>query len=121
MAHESWSRDRRANVEEQHRRCQHLKGRPENTAPTATPDVDMGQLFPGQDVKWGLSFLINPQQGPVGCSGGSLTWAGLANTYFWVDPSKRVAGVILTQILPFTDPHVLNLYAALERGVYKSL
>jgi len=91
------------------------------TAPTATPDVDMGQLFPGQDVKWGLSFLINPQQGPAGRSGGSLTWAGLANTYFWVDPSKRVAGVILTQILPFTDPHVLNLYAALESGVYKSL
>jgi methyl acetate hydrolase len=52
-------------------------------------------LFPGQDVKWGLSFLINPQQGPAGRSGGSLTWAGLANTYFWVDPSKRVAGVIL--------------------------
>lgn len=91
------------------------------TAPTATPDVDMGQLFPGQDVKWGLSFLINPQQGPAGRSGGSLTWAGLANTYFWVDPSKRVAGVILTQILPFADARVFNLYAAFESGVYKSL
>ena len=33
------------------------------TAPTATPDVDGGQLFPGQDIKWGLSFLINPQEG----------------------------------------------------------
>jgi predicted HTH transcriptional regulator len=38
-----------------------------------------------------------------------------------VDPSKKVAGVILTQILPFVDPRVLNLYAALESGVYKSL
>jgi len=91
------------------------------TAPTATPDVDMGQLFPGQDVKWGLSFLINPQQGPAGRSGGSLTWAGLANTYFWVDPSKKVAGVILTQILPFVDPRVLNLYTKFESGVYKAL
>jgi len=91
------------------------------TAPTATPDIDMGSLFPGQDIKWGLSFLINPQQGPAGRSGGSLSWAGLANTYFWVDPSKRVAGVILTQILPFADSRVLNLYAAFESGVYKSL
>ena len=91
------------------------------TAPTATPDVDMGQLFPGQDIKWGLSFLINPQQGPAGRSGGSLSWAGLANTYFWVDPSKRVAGVILTQILPFVDPSVMKLYAQFESGVYKAI
>ena len=69
----------------------------------------------------GLSFLINPQEGPAGRSGGSLSWAGLANTYFWVDPSKQVAGVILTQILPFVDPRVLGLYAKFENGVYKAL
>jgi methyl acetate hydrolase len=91
------------------------------TAPPSTPDVDMGQLFPGQDIKWGLSFLINPQEGPAGRSGGSLSWAGLANTYFWVDPSKHVAGVILTQVLPFVDPRVLGLYSKFESGVYKAL
>ena len=91
------------------------------TAPPSTPDVDMGQLFPGQDIKWGLSFLINPQEGPAGRSGGSLSWAGLANTYFWVDPSKQVAGVILTQVLPFVDPRVLSLYGKFESGVYKAL
>jgi methyl acetate hydrolase len=84
-----------------------VKIRPlKTTAPDASPDVDLSQLFPGQDLKWGLSFLINPQQGPAGRSGGSLSWAGLANTYFWVDPSKRVAGVIMTQILPFVDPEL---------------
>jgi len=91
------------------------------TAPTATPDVDMGTLFPGQDIKWGLSFLINPQEGPAGRSGGSVSWAGLANTYFWLDPSKRIAGVIMTQILPFVDPHVIALYAKFESGVYKAV
>ena len=50
-----------------------------------------------------------------------LSWAGLANTYFWVDPSRHVAGVILTQILPFADPGVLGLYAKFESGVYKAL
>ena len=91
------------------------------TAPASTPDIDMGQLFPGQDIKWGLSFLINPQEGPAGRSGGSLSWAGLANTYFWLDPSKKVAGVILTQVLPFADSRVLGLYGKFESGVYKAL
>jgi CubicO group peptidase (beta-lactamase class C family) len=65
--------------------------------------------------------LINPQEGPAGRSGGSLSWAGLANTYFWVDPSKQVAGVILTQVLPFADSRVLSLYDKFESGVYKAL
>jgi methyl acetate hydrolase len=91
------------------------------TAAASTPDVDMGQLFPGQDIKWGLSFLINPQEGPAGRSGGSLSWAGLANTYFWIDPSKQVAGVIMTQVLPFADPRVLGLYGKFESGLYKAL
>jgi len=58
---------------------------------------------------------------PAGRSGGSLSWAGLANTYFWVDPSKKVAGVILTQILPFADARVFDIYGKFESGVYKGL
>ncbi len=30
---------------------------------------------------------------PEGRSAGSLAWAGLANTYFWIDPARNVAGV----------------------------
>jgi CubicO group peptidase (beta-lactamase class C family) len=78
-------------------------------------------LYPEQDKKWGLSFLINTQATAEGRSAGSLAWAGLANTYFWVDPAADVGGVILTQLLPFADQTVLGLLAALERGVYGSL
>jgi methyl acetate hydrolase len=56
----------------------------------ATNDVD---LFPGMVKKWGLSFLINTAKTPEGRSPGSLFWAGLANTYFWIDPARNVAGV----------------------------
>jgi len=49
-------------------------------------------FFPGQDKKWGLSFLINTQRTAEGRSAGSLTWAGLANTYFWIDPARNVGG-----------------------------
>ena len=89
--------------------------------PSASPDVDLPQMFPGDDLKWGLSFLINTKQGPAGRSAGTLSWCGLANTYFWVDPAKRVAGVICTQILPFVDPRVMNLYAKFESGVYQAV
>ena len=56
--------------------------------------------------KWGLSFLINTAKTPEGRSAGSLAWAGLANTYFWIDPARNVAGVILMQLLPFVDEQV---------------
>jgi methyl acetate hydrolase len=78
-------------------------------------------FFPGMPQKWGLSFLINTAQTPQGRSPGSLAWAGLANTFFWIDLTKRVTGVFLTQILPFFDPKVITLFCAYETAVYKAL
>jgi CubicO group peptidase (beta-lactamase class C family) len=89
---------------------------------TAIPEASNDfEPWSDQDVKWGLSFMINTQRTPDGRSPGSLAWAGLANTYYWLDPACEVGGVILTQILPFIDPKVMPLYSALERGVYQSL
>jgi methyl acetate hydrolase len=81
-------------------------------------DVD---LFPGMAVKWGLTFLINTLDVPGRRSAGSLAWAGLRNTYYWIDPTKRVGGVFMTQVLPFADPTVLRVFAEFEREVYASL
>jgi methyl acetate hydrolase len=89
-----------------------------SAAPIYSNDVD---LFPGIVKKWGLSFLINTAQTPEGRSAGSLAWAGLANTYFWIDPARNVAGVILMQVLPFFDPKCLEAFAGFERGVYAGL
>ena len=86
--------------------------------PAYSSDFDQ---FPGMAHKWGLSFDINTAAGPNGRSPGSVSWAGLLNTYFWIDPVKRVAGAIFTQILPFFDPGVLKLYGAFERGLYDGL
>ena len=90
--------------------------------PTQMPHLSNPvELFPGMSKKWGLSFLINTEPGPAGRSAGSLTWAGLNNTYFWLDPLKKVAGVFMTQILPFADPTVLLALDAFEGAVYKSI
>jgi CubicO group peptidase (beta-lactamase class C family) len=84
----------------------------------ASNDVD---LFPGMAVKWGLTFLINTQDVPGRRSAGSLAWAGLRNTYYWIDPAKRVGGVFMTQVLPFADPTVLRVFADFERKVYAAV
>jgi CubicO group peptidase (beta-lactamase class C family) len=86
--------------------------------PAFTNDVD---LFPGMVKKWGLSFLINTAKTPEGRSPNSLFWAGLANTYFWIDPARNVAGVILMQLLPFADHNCLEAFAGFERGIYAGL
>jgi methyl acetate hydrolase len=89
-----------------------------SVAPMFTNDVD---LYPDMAKKWGLSFLINTAKTPEGRSPGSLAWAGLANTYYWIDPSRDVTGVILMQLLPFADKKCLEAFAGFERGVYAGL
>jgi CubicO group peptidase (beta-lactamase class C family) len=86
---------------------------------TAQPDLtNDAEFFPGMPKKWGLAYMINTQDVPGRRSAGSLAWAGLANTYFWLDPKKKVTGVILTQILPFADQKALQLLSDFETAVY---
>jgi CubicO group peptidase (beta-lactamase class C family) len=77
--------------------------------------------FPGEPHKWGLSFDINTAAGPNGRSAGSISWAGLLNCYFWLDPVQQVTGALFTQMLPFYDARVVALYGAFERGLYAGL
>jgi methyl acetate hydrolase len=79
------------------------------------------EFFPGMAKKWGLGFMISTEAVPGGRSAGSLAWAGLGNTYYWIDPAKGVAGVILMQLIPFADPKALALLDSFERAVYTAL
>ena len=87
-----------------------------SAAPASTNDVD---FLAG--MKWGLSFLINPEPLPTGRSAGSLAWAGLANSYYWIDPHRQVAGVYATQVLPFFDRKAVQAFEAFETAVYDAL
>jgi methyl acetate hydrolase len=88
------------------------------TAPALSNDVD---FFPGISLKWGFGHMINTQAGPDGRSAGSLTWGGLFNTYYWIDPKRRVAAVFMTQVLPFADDRALRVYRQFERGIYATM
>lgn len=74
--------------------------------------------LPDQHPGWGLGFLINPEPGPNGRSAGSLYWAGVANSYYWIDPAAGLAGVMMAQLSPFADPGAQAVFAALERMAY---
>jgi CubicO group peptidase (beta-lactamase class C family) len=88
------------------------------TNPALSNDVD---FFPGNRLRWSLGHMINLDPVPDGRRAGSLTWAGLYNTYYWIDPTSGIAGVIMMQILPFADHRALAVYRAFERGIYRAI
>jgi methyl acetate hydrolase len=89
---------------------------------TAIPSVtNDAEFFPDMRKTWGLSFMINTEKAPTGRSPERLAWAGMANTYFWIDPAKGVGGVYITQVFPFADHKAMPLFFEFEKAVYKSL
>ena len=79
--------------------------------PAATNDAE---LFPGLPCGWGLSFLVNRKQTPQGRAAGGLGWAGLANTYYWIDHGRGTTGIFLSQVLPFFDAKAVDLFRRFE-------
>ena len=80
--------------------------------------ADFSFIADGRD-QWSLAFLMTADQVPGKRSPGSLSWGGINNTYFWIDPARGISGVILMQYLPFADAKALALYDAFERGTYR--
>jgi methyl acetate hydrolase len=89
----------------------------ETTNPSRSLDAE---FFPGLPKSWGLSFMINEETAPTGRPAGSLAWAGLYNTFFWIDRSTGLGGVYLTQILPFVDEKALAGFYEFETAVYQA-
>lgn len=72
---------------------------------------------------FGFGFQVAQlaQADPRHRSSGSLSWAGAMNTYFWIDPSRRIGAVLLAQVLPSSDAPVMRLVDELEQTVYANL
>ena len=79
------------------------------------------EFFPGLSKGWGLSFMINRAEAPTGRPAGSLAWAGLSNCYYWIDPRNGIAGVFVSQLLPFADRLALPRFLAFESAVYRAI
>ena len=93
-------------------------GVPAQKTAIADRSEDFSFIADGRD-KWGLGFLITADAVPGRRSAGSLSWGGINNTYYWLDPARGITGVILMQFLPFADRKALALYDTFEHGVYQ--
>ena len=90
-------------------------GKMKSFAPETSADVD---IQPGHTEKWSLGFLLNTDAYDHGRSAGSMAWAGLFNTFYWIDPVKNVCGVLMMQFLPFVDKEAVGLLGDFERAAY---
>ena len=89
---------------------------------TARPELSNdAEFFPGIAKSWGLTFQINEEPLPTGRPAGGLMWAGIANTFFWIDMDNQVAGTYISQQLPFADPRSYRLYTDIETATYSHL
>ncbi|MDH4391033.1 MAG: serine hydrolase [Aquabacterium sp.] len=70
---------------------------------------------------WGLGFHLTLADLPGMRSQGTADWAGVFNSYYWIDRSKGVGGVLMTQLLPFFDMPVIETLMGFEMAVYQQV
>lgn len=78
------------------------------------------EFFIGTPKSWGLTFMINEERAPTGREAGSLAWAGLYNTFYWISPRAGSGGVFMSQSLPFVDGKTLASFYEFETAVHQS-
>ncbi len=86
-----------------------------SVAPAITDDFDP---FPEAQLTHTFAFLRNEEDIANRRSEGSLSWAGVCNTHYWIDPKEDLCAVIMTQSLPFVEPGFMQTYAEFEKSVY---
>ncbi|AUX44525.1 serine hydrolase [Sorangium cellulosum] len=71
---------------------------------------------------FGLGFAVVTEARKDGDLGsvGTFSWSGFYNTYFWVDPQKKLVGIVMTQLHPSDHLHMSDTfrkltYAALSK------
>jgi len=70
---------------------------------------------------WGLGFHLTLADLPGMRSKGTGDWAGIFNSYYWIDRSKGIGGVLMTQLLPFFDMPVIETLMGFEMAVYQQV
>jgi methyl acetate hydrolase len=87
-----------------------------STAPALTADVE---LFPGRKKSHSMAFMRFDEDVPGMRRAGSQGWAGVLNSHYWFDPKANVAGLLMTQSLPFAEPRFMNTYEKFEQAAYR--
>ncbi len=88
------------------------------------PMPQLARAFPlgaGRDG-FGLGFQVTGEHDEATLrTPGSMSWAGIWNTEFWIDPARGVGGVLLMQYMPFYDEDAIATLIGFEQRVYERL
>jgi len=85
--------------------------------PELTNDI---QALPVRQT-WGLGLQLVLEDLPGMRRAGTGNWAGLCNSYYWIDRASGVTGAIFTQLLPFFDARIVELAGGFEQEVYAAV
>ena len=80
--------------------------------------VGDGTTLPGGLDKFGLGFALNSRASDGGRGANTMSWAGIYNTFFWIDRERKVCAVLMSQMLPGADAGALKLAGDFDRAVY---
>ena len=92
-------------------------GRLKTVRPIISSDVD---FHPGGTDRYTYGFLLNTTAYDGGRSAGSLAWAGVFNTFYWIDPKRGMSGVLMMHFLPFCDSEAVGMLRDFERAAYSA-
>ncbi|KFG94761.1 beta-lactamase [Burkholderia paludis] len=88
-----------------------------STLPGLSNDVPAAPVPQG----WGLGFHLTLDDVPGMRGNGTADWAGVFNSYYWIDHSKGIGAVLMTQLLPFFDMPVVETLIGFETAVYQQV
>ena len=86
--------------------------------PVISEDMDW---FPETRKTWTAGFMRVEDDVEGRRRSGSLSWAGLVNTHYWIDPASGIAAAFVTQLLPMCDRRCMAVFDAFERAVYREI
>ncbi len=76
------------------------------------------EMFAGEEKSWGLTFQIHEEASSTGAPAGTLSWAGLANSFFWIDKENGLGGCYLSQMIPFAEAGTVDTFYSFMSAVY---
>lgn len=88
---------------------------------TALADRSNDFIFMDGSQKFGLGVMIETEQRRGRRAIGSFSWAGIVNTFFWVDPANELAAVLFLQLAPFASRASIDILQRFETAVYEDL
>lgn len=72
-----------------------------------------------QGLGFGLGFsqFLQPEKLPTATPKNGSFWGGAASTYFWIDPERRISGVVMTQVF---GGDVMPFYLEMMNTIYST-